>query len=200
MTCLAGRTLAAILMGSAALVSVASAQTPERGAMDHSTHMAGQPQVSPSASGPTLAEPGQGAFAALSEIVRVLEADPATNWETVNIAALRNHLIDMDRLVRDAEAEVRALPDGIRATVTGDPPTLAAVKRMVPAHAEELATDDRWRVEARINDDDVVLTVTSDDPATIARIRGLGFFGLMASQDHHREHHMAFALGGPHGH
>jgi len=29
----------------------------------------------------------------------------------------------------------------------------------------------------------------------VARIRGLGFFGLMASQDHHREHHMMMARG-----
>ena len=41
----------------------------------------------------------------------------------------------------------------------------------------------------------VEMTVTSDDPAVIARIKGLGFFGLMASQDHHREHHMMMARG-----
>jgi hypothetical protein len=39
------------------------------------------------------------------------------------------------------------------------------------------------------------LRVTSDDPAVVARIKGLGFFGLMASQDHHREHHLMMALG-----
>lgn len=49
--------------------------------------------------------------------------------------------------------------------------------------------------------DGAILTVTSDDPATVARIQGLGFFGLMASQDHHREHHLAIAKGGsPQGH
>jgi hypothetical protein len=41
----------------------------------------------------------------------------------------------------------------------------------------------------------VELRVTSDNPAVVARIRGLGFFGLMASQDHHREHHMTMARG-----
>ena len=92
------------------------------------------------------------------------------------------------------------MPNGIRADVTGDPLTLAAVERMVPAHAAELAKDDRWKVDVQVGDDVVTLTVTSDDPATVARIRGLGFFGLMASQDHHREHHTAFALGGSHGH
>ena len=51
-----------------------------------------------------------------------------------------------------------------------------------------------------------LLNVTSGDPAIVARIRGLGFFGLMASPDHHREHRMMIALGedahgtDPHGH
>ena len=40
-----------------------------------------------------------------------------------------------------------------------------------------------------------LLNVASGDPATVARIKGLGVFGLMASQDHHREHHMMIALG-----
>ena len=200
MPVLAGRFAAATLIGSAVLASVGAAQDPEHGAMDHTTHMAGQSQGSMPTGAPVLTEPGQGAFAALSEIVRVLEADPATDWSAVNLTALRDHLIDMDRLVRDALVAETALPNGIRADVTGDPLTLAAVERMVPAHAAELAKDDRWKIDVQVGDDAVTLTVTSDDPATVARIRGLGFFGLMASQDHHREHHMAFALGGSHGH
>ena len=35
----------------------------------------------------------------------------------------------------------------------------------------------------------VELRVTSEIPAVVSRIKGLGFFGLMASQDNHREHH-----------
>jgi hypothetical protein len=189
MTFPARRTIAAALLGSTVLVSIATAQTSGNGAMDHAS-MTAEPQ------GSVLTEPGQGAFGALSEVVRVLEADPATDWSAVNLTALRNHLIDMDRLVRDAVAEEEVLPNGLRATVTGDPATLATARRMVPAHVAELSKDDRWQAEAQDNGTDVVLTVTSDDPATVARIQGLGFFGLMASRDHHREHHMAVALGG----
>ena len=146
-----------------------------------------------------LTEPGQGAFAALSEVVRVLDADPATDWSTVDLDALRDHLRDMDRLVGDAVVRTRELADGLRASVTGNAETIATVRRMVPAHATELAKDGRWSVEATATDDGAELTVTSDDPATVARIKGLGFFGLMASQDHHREHHLMIALGrGPH--
>jgi len=41
----------------------------------------------------------------------------------------------------------------------------------------------------------VELRVTSEIPAVVSRIKGLGFFGLMASQDNHREHHFMMAKG-----
>ena len=44
------------------------------------------------AAGP--AEPGQGAFAAMQEIVAILEADPTTDWSKVDLPALRQHLAD----------------------------------------------------------------------------------------------------------
>ena len=45
---------------------------------------------------PTM--PGQEAFGTIQEIVRMLEADPSTDWAKVNIAALREHLIDMNEV------------------------------------------------------------------------------------------------------
>jgi hypothetical protein len=142
-----------------------------------------------------LTEPGQGAFAALSEVVARLEADPATDWASVDLGALRDHLIDMDRLVRDAEVTSEAVAGGLRMRVTGDAAARAAARRMVPAHAAELARDTRWTVAASEEGGAVILQATSDDPATVARIRALGFFGLMASQDHHRAHHWRIATG-----
>lgn len=161
--------------------------------MDHGskTDMGGMTQ-----SDGQLTEPGQGAFAALSEVVRVLEADPATDWSKVNLTALRDHLIDMDQLVRDAQVVQQELADGVRSRVTGDAYALAAAKRMVPAHAKELASNDRWRVEVVSEENAVTLTVISDDPATALRIKALGFYGLMASQNHHRKHHYIIATGG----
>jgi hypothetical protein len=50
-------------------------------------------------------------------------------------------------------------------------------------------------------DSGMELRVTSDDQAVASRIKGLGFFGLMASQDHHGEHHVMMARGiDAHGH
>ncbi|XDA98707.1 hypothetical protein AB1M95_02030 [Sulfitobacter sp. LCG007] len=163
----------------------------------HSGHGKGMDHVTPGqdrpADGIGLTEPGQGAFAALSEVVRVLEADPETDWGRVDLARLRAHLLDMDRLVSDTVVTETTLPNGLSALATGDPETLAALRRMVPAHAVQLARDDRWTVEVSELESGMELRVTSDDPAVVARIKGLGFFGLMASQDHHREHHLMMA-------
>lgn len=178
------------LLGGA---SFAAAQTTHSGhdhGMDHTMHVQGQ-----SVQGTILTEPGQGAFAALSEVVRVLEADPDTDWSQVDLAGLRAHLVDMDRVVSDAIVEETALPDGLSAIATGDAATLAALRRMVPAHAAQLAQDDRWTVTAIESENGVELRVVSSDSAVVSRIKGLGFFGLMASQDHHRDHHLMMARG-----
>ncbi|GLQ28927.1 hypothetical protein [Sulfitobacter pacificus] len=177
----------AILIGG---VAFAVAQTDHSGHGDGTNHAAhGQ------ADGTALTEPGQGAFAALSEVVTLLEADPATDWSQVDLRGLRDHLVDMDRLVSFTEVEEEPVDGGLRMIVTGDAQTLAALRRMVPAHAGQLANDPRWTVDVTQSVSTVELIVTSDDPAVAARIRGLGFFGLMASQDHHSAHHLMMARG-----
>src|SRR5437763_2768602 len=59
-------------------------------AMDHLAHA----QAIRDCDGPLPTSPGQAAFGAISEIVRLLKADPNTDWSKVNIEALRQHLID----------------------------------------------------------------------------------------------------------
>jgi hypothetical protein len=184
-----------ILAGTAVVAgsAIALAQTM------HADHGVGMDHAAPDKDRPAgsalLTEPGQGAFAALSEVVRVLEADPNTNWSRVDLAGLRAHLVDMDRLISDTVVTETELPNGLSASATGDVETTATLRRMVPAHAAQLAKDNRWRVDSLEIEDGMELRVTSEDPTVIARIKGLGFFGLMASQDHHREHHLMMARG-----
>ena len=67
--------------------------------MEHQHHMMqGQSDVAT----PTM--PGQDAFGAIQEVVRMLEADPNTDWSKVNLEALRQHLIDMNEVTLKAEA------------------------------------------------------------------------------------------------
>ena len=56
---------------------------------------------------PTM--PGQEAFGTIQEVVQILEADPTTDWSKVNIAALREHLIDMNEVTLRAVATEQAL-------------------------------------------------------------------------------------------
>lgn len=146
--------------------------------------------------GPLPRLAGQDAFAALQEIVRLLEADPATDWTRIDLDALRLHLVDMAEVMLRAEAATRRIEGGVEATATGQGRTLAALRRMVPAHARELDGMPGWRAQAEVLPDGVRLTVTSTDPKEAAYIRGLGFFGLMASGAHHQAHHLAIARGG----
>lgn len=178
------------LLGGTAFAAAQTAHSGHGDSMDHETHSEGQPLQYT-----ILTEPGQGAFAALSEVVRVLEADPDTDWGQVDLAGLRAHLVDMDRLVSDTIVVETELPDGLSAMATVAADTFATIRRMVPAHAAQLSQDGRWTVEAVDAENGVELRVTSGDPSVVARIRGLGFFGLMASQNHHREHHMMMARG-----
>ena len=140
-------------------------------------------------------EPGQAAFAAIAEIVARLEAEPTTDWSRVDLAALREHLVDMDEVMLRAVARVEPLPGGIVAEVTGDSRTRDAIRRMVPAHAAELDRMAGWDARAEPSPEGVRLVVTGDDVASADRIRGLGFFGLMATGGHHQAHHLAIARG-----
>jgi hypothetical protein len=67
---------------------------------------------------------------------------------------------------------------------------------MVPAHTHEIDGTSGWTVKAEPAATGVVLTVTAADPRQAARIRGLGFIGIMAQGSHHQMHHLAMAKGG----
>lgn len=136
-------------------------------------------------------ETGQSAFAALAEIVMILTEDPQTDWETVDIASLRRHLVDMDLLTTKAEVIFLPRPGGARFDIRGTPRVLEAVRSMVPAHAPFLAAETGWDVSVDEFDDRVVLTVDGE----AARIQGLGFFGIMTIGAHHQEHHLMLAKG-----
>ena len=139
--------------------------------------------------------PGQDAFGAVQEIVRILEADPKTDWSKVNLEALRQHLIDMNELTLTAEAVAKPIDGGLEITVTGSSRTVAAIQRMVPAWAATMNGYKGWTTKAVALPNGELLTVTAADAREVPHIRGLGFIGLMASGAHHQAHHLAMAKG-----
>jgi hypothetical protein len=144
---------------------------------------------------------GQDAFGAIQENVARLEADPATDWSKVNLEALRQHLIDMNEVTLRADAAAIPVAGGLTIAITGSGRTLAAIQRMVPAHAQEIDGLNHWRVAAGALANGMTLTVTSDDPKEVQKIRGLGFIGILVTGSHHKPHHLAMARGeSPHAH
>ena len=140
-------------------------------------------------------EPGDASFAAISEIVKILAQDPDTDWERVDIDALRVHLVDMTQLILGASVETEEIPNGLRMTISRSGRPGEAASRMVPVHGPVLAGETGWSSTVVSNEGLITWTVTDPEDGDVSQIRSLGFFGLMATGDHHREHHIAIAKG-----
>ncbi len=140
-------------------------------------------------------ETGQAAFAAIQEIVAMLDADPATDWAKVDIEALRQHLIDMNNVTLGAAVEAAEVEGGIRFSVSGEGPARESVRRMVMAHAATMNGVDGWKFVAEPSDKGATLTVSPPDQASMAKLRALGFIGVMARGMHHQQHHLMLATG-----
>ncbi|PWU20545.1 MAG: hypothetical protein C5B48_12460 [Candidatus Rokuibacteriota bacterium] len=141
---------------------------------------------------------GQDAFGALTEVVRILEADPATDWTKVDIERLRQHLIDMNEVVLRSEVKQTPVPGGLAMEIKGTGRTEQAIRAMVVPHATELDRMPDWSATTEAIAGGVRLTVIAkraDDAKLVARIRGLGFAGLITEGAHHQPHHLAMARG-----
>jgi hypothetical protein len=166
-------------------------QHPMASADMHAAHMNETSATKP-------AQPGQGAFAAIQEIVELLEADPKTDWSKVNIEALRQHLIDMNNVTLAANVKSAPVDGGMQYVVTGSGSVVASIQRMVTAHAATMNGVDGWNFKAADSEGGAVLTVTVPVKDQI-KLRGLGFLGVMTRGMHHQQHHLMIARGGhPH--
>lgn len=177
----------ALLVPASALRAQGHAHTP---GMTHPAPSA------PAAAVPTQA--GSAPFAALAEVVALLEADPATNWSRVRIDRLRDHLVDMHRVTVEAEVAVRVVPGGAAYTVTGRGATVGAIQRMTAAHGAMLNAGGALRVITTRTPAGARVVITAADPGdarAVARVRGLGFHGFLVLDDHHGAHHLALARG-----
>jgi hypothetical protein len=157
--------------------------------MDHSKMMQG----GRASSVPT--QPGQDAFAAIQEIVEILEADPGTDWMKVDIEALRQHLIDMNNVTLLATAKSEPLGDGMRFVVTGNNDlVIASIRHMTAAHAATMNGAGGWQFSARSTDGGAILEVHVP-PSDRVKLKALGFIGVMTRGMHHQEHHLMIARG-----
>lgn len=164
---------------------------------DQPMMMHGRPEMQGSAAG-VPSQPGQGAFAAIQEIVAILDSNPKTDWSKVNIDALRQHLVDMNNVTIAANVKSIPIDDGMRFEVTGDGQVRESIRRMTTAHAMTMNGVQGWRLEAAEIDGGAALTVHAPAPDQ-NKLRGLGFFGVLTLGMHHQMHHLMIAQGGnPH--
>ena len=140
-------------------------------------------------------EGGQAAFAAIQEIVTMLQADPHTDWSKVNIEALRQHLIDMDNVTLRADATSQDINGGVRFLVTGEGAVVGSIRRMLAAHAKTMNGVGGWTYAATDIPHGGSLTVKVADPGDIVKVKALGFIGVLANGSHHQAHHLMIASG-----
>jgi len=150
-----------------------------------------------------LTEPGNDAFGTIQEAIRALEADPNTDWSKVNLEALREHLVDMNNMTLnvtvmsqkpiDSGVEILVMPDSARAA--------GSLDRVLAAHPAQLEMETGWKMTVRKKDGKYDIVVTTQKRSEVAKVRGLGYIGILAIGGHHQLHHWAMATGKqPHGH
>ncbi len=143
-------------------------------------------------------EGGQAAFAALAEVVRILESDPQTDWSKVDLEGLRQHLLDMDDVTMRSAITTRTTPGGIDADVTGTGRAVTSIQSMLRNHAEFMNAQSPFRATITPTTTGARIALRAADPndsAAVTKLRGLGVIGWLASDAHHTTHHLALARG-----
>ena len=144
-------------------------------------------------------EGGQSTFAAIIEIVGILEANTETNWAEVDISALRSHLRDMDSLILSTTATTEEIDTNtIQFNVEGAGTALEAIHRMAAAHASFVQQSRGWDIDTELTDSGAIVRITADNESTKQRLMALGFYGYMSLDSHHQAHHLLIATGQGH--
>ncbi len=190
------RLLPVFVLTTLLATSAACAAEPAPAAPMHDGGMSHSMMMMMSQSTP-LTEPGNGAFGAIQEAVRALQADPHTDWSKVNLEALREHLVDMRNMTLDVTVHSqKPVPDGVEILVSGNTPAAgASLGRVLAEHPAFLAMETGWKMTVAKRGGIYDLVVTTRQPGQVAEVRGLGYIGLLAIGNHHQVHHWEMATG-----
>ena len=151
----------------------------------------------------------------------VLVPTAASPYDTRSFTAIVTQVVDGDTIYVRVDGRIEKVryigmdtpetkhpvkgrePGGMEATVTGTGNTVAAIRRMLVMHSMALNEGADYRAATAEVPNGIRFTVTAKDRADVrqvARIRGLGFAGLLTEGDHHARHHLALARGDDHPH
>lgn len=182
------RSLLPALFAAALATAPAWAQPMNHGAMGGMDHVPATVPVMPT-------EPGQSAFAAIQEIVDILQHDRATDWSKVDIEALRQHLIDMDNVTLRAEVTMREENGSLRFSASGEGKVRDSIRRMLRAHAATMNGTDGLKFVAANTPEGAEPIFTPAEPAQLVKLKALGLIGLLTLGMHHQMHHLMIARG-----
>lgn len=144
-----------------------------------------------------LTLPGNDVFGTIQEAVHKLEADSTTDWSKVNLEGLRQHLLDMKAFTEEVKVvEQKPIDKGIWIRVKPETARAkGALKRMFSMHPAMLKQEKGWDMTAEKEGDDWVINCTTENTAEVAKVRGLGYIGLLAEGAHHQMHHWMIVKG-----
>jgi hypothetical protein len=142
----------------------------------------------------TVTETGQSAFAAISEITQMLVQDKDIDWSQVNITALRDHLVDMNNVTVHSISRMEDCESDVTFTVVGEAEVAGSIQRMLNAHAPMLQNETGWKVTVGNIENGAAMTIKTSKEELV-KVKGLGFYGVMALGAHHQLHHRMIALG-----
>jgi hypothetical protein len=155
----------------------------------------GNPQTTSAAAHNLPIESGQSAFAAIHEIVEMLEGDPKTDWSKVDVDALRQHLIDMNNMTLYASITYEPMVNGERIHVSGKGEVRDSIQRMVMMHVAMAGHTTDWQMKAALAPDGADINVVAMSALGLKKMKAFGLMGMMAEGAHHARHHLMLARG-----
>ena len=144
-----------------------------------------------------LKEAGNAIFGTIQETIKALDADPNTNWEKVDMDGLRQHLIDMENFTSGVDVlSQKNIEKGAEIVIRAKSEAAHhSLDRALKAHPSMMASETGWTMGVKQNKEQFTLTIETQKPAEVARLRALGYIGVMALGDHHQVHHWMMASG-----
>lgn len=182
-----------ISCGVAALVGIGAIYASSTKHFDHE-NMHSKDEVNPTQS--IILTGGEAAFGEISRVVEILNSNPKTNWDEVDLSSLREHLVDMSNVTLQAKVSSSRLVNGAEFLVTSnDPEVIQSIQAMAIAHGAMMNSESKFDWQSTQTKQGVRVVVTSNVGSAVSKINALGFHGLLALGNHHSQHHEMLASG-----
>ncbi len=153
--------------------------------------------TAPTSSATPLKEAGNAIFGTIQETIRMLDANPNTDWTKVDLEGLRQHLIDMENFTSgvDVLSEKKIEKGAVIVIRAKSRVAHESLLRALKAHPSMLQSETGWTMNVNQNKERFTLTIETQKPEEVARLRALGYIGVMALGNHHQVHHWMMATG-----